>query len=82
MCDSSVGVATSYGLEVRDSVLGRGKELFLLHGSQIGFVLHPANSLGVKRPGCEGDHSHTSSAEVKKGGATPSLPHKSSWRGT
>jgi hypothetical protein len=31
-------------------------------------------SLGVKRQGREADHSPPSSAEVKKGGAIPSLP--------
>jgi hypothetical protein len=34
---------------------------------------------GVKRPGCEADHSPPSSAEVKNGGAIPPLPHMSSW---
>jgi hypothetical protein len=38
-----------------------------------------ALSLGVKRQGREADHSPPSSAEVKKGGAIPSLPHMSSW---
>jgi hypothetical protein len=34
---------------------------------------------GVKRPGREGDQSPPSSAEVKNGGAIPSLAHMSSW---
>jgi hypothetical protein len=34
---------------------------------------------GVKRLGPEADHLLTSSAEVKSGGAIPSLPHMSSW---
>jgi hypothetical protein len=34
-------------------------------------------SLGVKWQGREADHSPTASAEVKKGGATPPLPHTS-----
>jgi hypothetical protein len=34
-----------------------------------------ALSPGVERHGCEGDHSPPSSAEVKKGGALPPLPH-------
>jgi hypothetical protein len=37
------------------------------------------NSLGVKRPGREADHSPPSSTEVKNGGAIPPLPHISSW---
>jgi hypothetical protein len=34
-----------------------------------------ALSLGEKGQGHEADHSPPSSAEVKKGGATPPLPH-------
>jgi hypothetical protein len=34
----------------------------------------------VKRPGSEDDHSSLSSAEVKKVGAVPPLPHTSSLR--
>jgi hypothetical protein len=34
-----------------------------------------------KRLGHEADHSPSSSAEVKNGGAIPSLPRTSSWRG-
>jgi hypothetical protein len=37
---------------------------------------------GVKRPGREGDHSSTSSADVKNGEAIPPLPHTPSWRAT
>jgi len=29
---------------------------------------------GVKKPGCEGDHSHPDSAQVKIHGAVPLLP--------
>jgi hypothetical protein len=36
---------------------------------------------GVKRPGLEADHSPPSSAEVKKSGSIPPLPHICSWRG-
>jgi hypothetical protein len=38
-----------------------------------------ALSPGVKQQGHEADHSPPSSAEVKNGGAIPSLPHASSW---
>jgi hypothetical protein len=38
-----------------------------------------ALSQGLKRQGCEADLSHWSSAELKKGGAIPPLPHMSSW---
>jgi hypothetical protein len=34
-----------------------------------------ALSLGIKWKGCEGNHSPTSSAKVKNGGAIPPLPH-------
>jgi hypothetical protein len=36
---------------------------------------------GVKRPGREADHSPPSGTEAKNCGATPLLPHTSSWRG-
>jgi hypothetical protein len=39
-----------------------------------------AFSLGIKRQGREADHSPSTTAEVKKGGATPPLPHMSSWQ--
>jgi hypothetical protein len=39
-----------------------------------------ALSPGVKRQEREADHLPPSSAEVKKGGAIPPLPHISSWR--
>jgi hypothetical protein len=34
---------------------------------------------GVKLEGCEDDHLPPSSAEVKKDGVIPPLPHRSSW---
>jgi hypothetical protein len=37
---------------------------------------------GVKWPGCESEHSPPSSAEVKNGGTTPTIPHIPSWHGT
>jgi hypothetical protein len=39
-----------------------------------------ALSLGVKRPGCEADHSPPSTAEVKVPGVIPPLPNTPSWR--
>jgi hypothetical protein len=36
-------------------------------------------SLGAKLQVHEADHSPPSNADVKKGGAIPSLPHTSSW---
>jgi hypothetical protein len=37
--------------------------------------------LGAKQQGRESDHSFPCSAEVRNGGATPSLPHTSLWHG-
>jgi hypothetical protein len=59
----------------------------LLHSVQTGSWAHPGTyQMGtedsfpwVKRPRREADHSPPSSAEVKSGGAIPSLPHMSSW---
>jgi hypothetical protein len=36
---------------------------------------------GGKQLGCRNDHSPTSSAEDKNGGAIPPLPHMSLWHG-
>jgi hypothetical protein len=61
--------------------------LFLVFLS-LGSTEHPIQwvpgdpSLGVKRPGREVDHSSSSSAEVKNGGAIPPLPLTSSWHNT
>jgi hypothetical protein len=75
--DSSVGIALDYGLDdpgprVRFPA-GAGK-FSLHHRVQNGSGAHRAScpvgtgalSLGVKRPGCEADHSPPSSAEVKE----------------
>jgi hypothetical protein len=74
--DSSVGIATVYGLDdrgvgVRVPV---GSRISLLHVVQTGSGAHPASypmgtggfSSGVKLPGREVDHSPPTSAEVKK----------------
>jgi hypothetical protein len=58
----------------------QGQEFSLVHSIQTGSGVHPASypgalSPGVERPGSEADHSPPSSAEVKKGGAIPPLPH-------
>jgi hypothetical protein len=80
--DSSVGIATGYGLDdrgvgVRVSVRSN---FSLLHVVQTGSGVHPASYPigtkdsfpGVKRPGREADHSPPTSAEV--------TPHTPSWR--
>jgi hypothetical protein len=75
--DSSVAIALSYGLDDRGSMVrfsaGAG-DFSLHHRVQNGSGAHPASypmgirvlSLGIKRPGCEADHSPPSSAEVKE----------------
>jgi hypothetical protein len=75
--DSSVGIATDYGLD--DGMIGvrfpggLGILLFDIVSRQaLGPTQPPiqwipgALSLGLKRRGCEADHSHPSSAEVEE----------------
>jgi hypothetical protein len=70
-----------YALDYRGSIHGRSK-VVLLHSIQIGSGAHPAfYPMGVKRPGCEADHSPPSSTEVKNCGPIAPLPLTSSWRG-
>jgi hypothetical protein len=73
---SSDGIATGYGLDDRGSRVrfpaGAGN-FSLLRRVQTGSGAHPASypictgvlSLRVMRPGCEADHSHPTSGEVK-----------------
>jgi hypothetical protein len=74
--DSSVGIATSYGLDDRGvgfRVLV-GAKICLIHVVQTGPGVHPTSyqlgtgalSPGVKRKGREADRSPPASAEVKK----------------
>jgi hypothetical protein len=77
-----VGIATGYGLEARVR-FPAVQDFSLLHSVQIGSGAHPASHpmstggsfAGGKAAGREVDHSPPSSAEVKKGGPMPSLPH-------
>jgi hypothetical protein len=79
----SVGIVTGYGLD------SRGVGLRVPVGARCFFtlsrpVLRPTQppiqlAPGLKRPGREADRSAPSSAQVKNGGVTPSLPHVSSW---
>jgi hypothetical protein len=80
--DSSVRITTGYGIDGQGSILSRAR--FFHHSVQTGSVAHPppypmgtagSFSPGVKRPGCEADHSPPSSTEVKNGGAIPPLLH-------
>jgi hypothetical protein len=73
----SIGIALGYGLDDRGSRVrfpAGAWSFSLRHRVQDGSGTHPASypmgnrgSLrGVKRPGCEADHSPPSSAEVKE----------------
>jgi hypothetical protein len=86
--DSSVCIATGYGLDGRGSFSGRDKRFSLLHNARPALgPTHPpihwvpgALSPGLKRPEREADHSLPSSAEFKNSAAITPLPQKSSWR--
>jgi hypothetical protein len=85
--DSSVDIATGYGLDGQGSVLGRDK--FLLFSTALIPNLRPTQpaiqwepgtlSLGINWPGRGADHSLLTSAEVKNSGAIPPLTPMSSW---
>jgi hypothetical protein len=84
---SSIGVAIGYELDGRSSIAGRCERLVSAPNRPALEPTQPpiqrelaALSPGVKRPGREADQSPPSSAEVKNGGAIPSLPHTCSWR--
>jgi hypothetical protein len=73
---SSFCIAIGYGLDGPGSIPCRGK--ICLHSIQTSSGAHPASyPMGTRGefPGGEADYSPTSSAEVKKGGAIPPLPH-------
>jgi hypothetical protein len=81
--DNSVGIAKDYGLDGPGSIPGSAIFFFSPqrpdrprpHIQLVPGALSP----GVKRQGREADHSPPSSADVKKGGPIPPLPHISSW---
>jgi hypothetical protein len=68
-----VGIATGYGQEVRGSIPGKGKIVFLSTASRPTLGVHTPFSgyggsfPGVKRTGRNADHSPPSSADVKDG---------------
>jgi hypothetical protein len=88
--DSSVGIATSYGLDDRGSDFESrwSQELSLLQIVETDYEVHPTSYPmgtggsfpGGKRPGREVDHSPPTSAEVKKMWIYTSTPHTPSWR--
>jgi hypothetical protein len=81
--DSSVGMATGYGLGGWGSISSRGWTF--LYSTTTRPALGPTQppiqwlpgvlSPGVKRPEREAHHSRSSSTEVKNSGAVLSLPH-------
>jgi hypothetical protein len=75
--DSSVRIATGYGLDCRGSISDRGK-IILFSRPDLGYTQAPIQKIpGVKQSGSEADHSVSSSAEVKNG--VPPRPQTSSW---
>jgi hypothetical protein len=71
---STVGIATSYGMDCWGSIPGRGK--ILLFSIAPGPIQPPIKRQpGVKRLGREADHTPPSSAKVKNVGTIPPLPH-------
>jgi hypothetical protein len=81
--DSSVGITMGYELDIWISIPGRSKRFFSTpqlprpalgpikpHNKWVSGAISP----GVRWPGREDDHSSPSSAEVKNGGAIPTLP--------
>jgi hypothetical protein len=84
---SSVGIATGYELEGRGTIPYVGQSFSLLRSGQIGSGAHAVSCPkgtgrsfpGVKRLDNEADHSATSRAEVKNGGAIPPLSQICSW---
>ena len=77
--DSSVGIATRYGLD-RTGIESRWGERFSAP-VQTHRGAHPATNTigtrpfpGIKQPGRGFDHAHPSRAEVKKSRAIPLLP--------
>jgi hypothetical protein len=80
--DSSVSIATGYGIHGRGSISGRGKSLFLystIYRPVLDLTQPPIQWVqGIKRPGHETDHSPPSSVKVNNGSAIPPI---SAWRG-
>jgi hypothetical protein len=85
--DRSVGIATSYGLDVRGSVPSRWKILFVcftafrptLGATQPRKWVPWGLSVGVMRQGREADHSLPSGAKIQEWWRYTSIPHTSSW---
>jgi hypothetical protein len=62
-------VVTGFTTKRSDFESRKSQEFLLLHVVQTGFAVHPTSHIigkGVKRPGCEADHSPPTSAMAKK----------------
>jgi hypothetical protein len=81
--NSSIDTVTGYGLDIRDSIPGRGKIFAFTTASRQ--IRGPPNLVskgycsfqGEKHLDHEPDNSPPPSAEVKHGGAIPPLPYMS-----
>jgi hypothetical protein len=74
--NSSIGIATGYGLDGRGSIPGRGREFFL-HSVRTDTGAYPASCLIVTEGsflGGKDDYSPPSSVEVRNGGNIPHPP--------
>jgi hypothetical protein len=65
---SVVGIVTGYGLDDREVGVRVpvGSRIFSTSPKPAVGSTQPMGTLGVKRPGCEADHSPLANAEVKK----------------
>jgi hypothetical protein len=87
----SVGIAAGYGLDGRGLIPVRDKRFFFPHSTVSrpaeGPIEPPIQSVPgdhypiVRRTGRESDISPPFSAEIKKSGAIPPIPHMTIWSG-
>jgi hypothetical protein len=77
--DSSVDIATGYGLDARGLIPGRGKR-YLSSPQRPDRFWGPIQwAPGVEWPERQADSSPPSNVKFKNGGAISALPHPSSW---
>jgi hypothetical protein len=76
--DSSVSIATRYGLDGQGRLPARAQNFSLLHSVQTNSGARPVSYPESKAAGREADHSHPSNSDVKNDGDISPLPHRSS----